>query len=136
MPPTTLATRRFLQCLTSSMASCATCWASSRVGHSTKAPGTAALKLRGCMGFLRLARLGAASPLAAAWARWRSNSACSAAASMAFCAIRVLSTGSKKAAVLPEPVWLDTIKSMLASSALPLPMARGMALACTSVGWV
>ena len=29
-----------------------------------------------------------------------------------------------------------TIKSMLASSALPLPMARGMALACTSVGWV
>src|SRR5256885_10694324 len=58
MPPTTLAMRMPRQCLTSSMASCATCCASSRVGHRIRAPGTAALKLRGFVGSLRLLRLG------------------------------------------------------------------------------
>ena len=42
--------------------------------------------------------------------------------------IRVCSTGNRKAAVLPEPVWLETIRSMNLVESLPLPMARGMAL--------
>ena len=58
MPPTTLAMRRPRQCRTRSMASCATCCASSRVGHRISAPGVAALKLRGLVGSLRLALLG------------------------------------------------------------------------------
>ena len=75
MPPTTLATRRPRQCCTRSIASCATCCASSRVGHRISAPGVAALKLRELVGSLRLGRLGGASPLAAASATARSKSA-------------------------------------------------------------
>ena len=60
-----LATRKPRQCLTKSMASCATCWANSRVGQTISAPGVGALKLRALVGSLRLGRLGASSPLAA-----------------------------------------------------------------------
>ena len=93
------------------MASCATCWASSRVGHRIRAPGVAALKWRALVGSLRLGFLGGASPRAWASAARRWNSARSASSAAACCWIRVCSTGSRKAAVLPLPVWLETIRS-------------------------
>ena len=123
MPPTTLAMRRPRQCLTRSMASCATCCASSRVGHRIRAPGVAALKLRGLVGFLRL-RLGGASPRAAASSarRWCSARSCSSAS--ACWRSSVCSTGSRKAAVLPLPVWLETIRSMKAACAVAAGVQR------------
>jgi hypothetical protein len=51
----------------------------------------------------------------------------------------VCSTGNRKAAVLPLPVWLDTIRSV---NLAPLPLsdrsciAIGMRLFLTTVGWV
>ena len=112
MPPTTLAMRKPGLWRTKSMASWATCWASSRVGHSTKAPGVAALKLLGWVGFLRLGRLGGSSPRAWAWATFSSHSSDWARAWAWCCCSKVCKTGNKNAAVLPLPVWLDTIKSL------------------------
>ena len=112
IPPTTLATRKPRQCLTKSIASCATCCASSRVGQTIKAPGVGALKLRTLVGSLRLAFLGGSSPLAIASATDFSYSARSATSASACCLSKVCKTGNKNAAVLPLPVWLDTIKSM------------------------
>ena len=99
MPPITVATRTPLLFLSRSMASCATCCASSRVGHSTNAAGPTK----------RCRSIGEFWPLLAI---------------MILC-----STGSRKAAVLPLPVWLLTIQS-------PPCMAAGTASACTGVGWV
>ena len=138
MPPTTLAIRRPRQWRTRSMASWATCWASSRVGHSTRAPGVAALKLRVFVGSLRLGRLGGASPLAIAAATAASNSSRSRLAASTWRCSKVCSTGSRKAAVLPLPVWLDTSRSVkpVALSAVLDTMAMGITFSCTAVGWV
>ncbi|MNV49057.1 hypothetical protein D3C71_1409990 [compost metagenome] len=94
------------------------------------------MKLRELVGSLRLARLGAGSPRAAASATARSKAARSSASAAACWLISVCSTGSRKAAVLPLPVWLETIKSMNLVESLPPPIAKGMALSCTLVGWV
>ena len=134
MPPTTVAMRRPRQCLTRSMASAATCWASSRVGHSTKAPGTAGLKWRDSSGFLRRGRLGAGSPAASAAATLASHAAFSRAAASPCMPSSVCRTGSRKAAVLPLPVWLLTIRSLKSPSGAA--SASGMARCCTAVGSV
>jgi hypothetical protein len=94
----------------------ATCWASSRVGHSTSAPGSAGLKLRGLVGSLRLARFGSGL---ATGQRLRRQALLEFGALffsgfVGLLASSVCSTGSRKAAVLPLPVWLDTIRSMKA----------------------
>jgi hypothetical protein len=107
------------------------------VGQTIKAPGEGALKLRALVGSLRLVRFGAGSPLAAASAQALANAARSASSSAANSCNRVCSTGSKKAAVLPEPVWLETIRSMISvgfAQGLLLGSAKGMALSCTDGG--
>ncbi|MNV86483.1 hypothetical protein D3C71_1805220 [compost metagenome] len=86
------------------------------------------MKLRELVGSLRLARLGAGSPRAAASATARSKAARSSASTAACCWSKVCSTGSKNAAVLPLPVWLETIRSINLVESLPLPMAKGMVL--------
>ncbi len=73
----------------------------------------------------------AASAAATISAHWRSCSAC-----RSFCCCnKVCNTGNKKAAVLPLPVWLETIRSFWfwASGSCRV---SGMACACTAVGAV
>ena len=123
------------------MASAQTCWANSRVGHRIRAPGVAALKLRTLVGSLRLGFFSGASPLATASALKRSNSARSKRSASSACLSKVCNTGSKNAAVLPLPVWLDTSRSVnlafLPSACASRPcMAFGIVANCTAVGWL
>ena len=136
MPPITDAMRTPRMWRTKSIASLATCWASSRVGHSTSAPGVAARKLRILVGSLRLDFFGNSWPAALAASTCSVHAKASRRSCSRMSASKALSTGSKYAAVLPLPVWLDTIKStnfLLPSGDF---MASGMALSCTGVGLV
>ena len=102
----------------SACACLATCWASSRVGVSTR---TRAPKLR----LPPLPRRG--NGLGAGIAAGSPRRSCRWAAAAA--TARRCSDGSRKAAVLPVPVGADAIRSRPASS-------TGMACAWTGVGWL
>ena len=84
---------------TNAIASWQTCCANSRVGQSTKIAGVVTARIRSLNG---------------------TNVSCSDNA---------LSVGKSNAAVLPEPVWLDTNKSLPSSAA-------GIDCSCTGVGVV
>ena len=99
------------------------------------------MKLRVLVGSLRFGFFEGASPRATASALRRSNSARSSRSACSCCMSRVCNTGSKKAAVLPLPVWLETNRSVNLAflsvlSASKACMAFGIVAICTAVGWV
>jgi len=87
IPPMIAAIRTPFMWRTNAIASWLTCWANSRVGQSTKIEGWVIAFIRSLNGTK---------------VSWLANT---------------FKVGSKNAAVLPEPVWLDTNKSLPSSAA-------------------
>ena len=141
MPPTTLAMRRPRQCCTRSMASCATCCASSRVGHSDQRARNGGLEVARC--WSGPCAWGAWAP-ARPWLRLRpqarSNSARSFGFGFGLLLQQRVQHGQQEgrglaAAGLAGDHQVDVVLGACRRrrrSAAP----AGSSLSCTSVGWV